>query len=242
MRAGLALVLAVVLVSACGPANDDLVVFAAASLADVAQAAADLNPERPVQLSIGPTSLLGQQIEHGAPADVFLAAHPVWVHRLIESGRTTSPTVELARGRLVIVGPEGTPPARSAADALAQAERIALADPSHVPAGLYAETALRAAGVWETVADRIQPVADVRAALVAVQRGVAEAAVVYASDATAATGLAIVHAFDASETPEIRFVGVAVSEHPEADAWIRQLESEAMQAVWRDLGFDPPQP
>jgi len=247
VRTALALLAAGSLLSACAPSDDALVVFAAASLADVATAAADRQPDVPTRMSIGPTSLLSQQIEQGAPADVFLSAHPKWVERLDASGHVYGDPVELARGRLVIVaGPEATP-ARSAADALVNATRIALADPSHVPAGEYAKAALQAVGAWDDVRDRALPVADVRAALVAVQRGAADAAIVYASDALAADELAVgklavVYRFEDSVTPDIRYVGVAVNDNPKAVAWIRQLESPEMQAVWQAHGFEPPRP
>ncbi|MEO0557011.1 MAG: molybdate ABC transporter substrate-binding protein [Bacteroidota bacterium] len=243
MRGVLALLLAGSFLTACAPAEDDaLVVFAAASLADIAHASTDRQPGVPIRISVGPTSLLSQQIEQGAPADVFLAAHPRWIERLDERGLIHGESVELARGALVIVGPPGTPPARSAADALATASRIALADPSHVPAGEYATVALQQIGSWDFVQDRIVPVADVRAALVAVQRSAADAAVVYASDALAADELAVVYRFEASNTPDIRYMGVAVSEDPRAVEWIGQLEAPEMQAVWHEHGFGPPLP
>ncbi|GAB5535717.1 MAG: molybdate ABC transporter substrate-binding protein [Rubricoccaceae bacterium] len=242
MRAWWALLVVGLLASACAPSPDELVVFAAASLADVAHATADLQLDVPTRISVGPTSLLSQQIEQGAPVDVFLAAHPKWVERLEERGATHGDPVELARGRLVIVAGPNVSPARSASAALVGAPRIALADPSHVPAGEYAQAALRAVDVWDDVRDRILPVADVRAALVAVQRGAADAAIVYASDALATDELAVVYRFEASVTPDIRYIGVAVSNRPEAVAWVRQLESPEMQAVWQSHGFEPSQP
>lgn len=242
MRTALTLIAVGCVLFACAPSDDGLVIFAAASLVDVAHAAADLQPDQNTRISVGPTSLLSQQIEQGAPADVFLAAHPKWVERLQEHGLTASAPIELARGRLVIVAASGAPPARSAAHALATANRIAVADPSHVPAGEYARAALRASGVWDTVSGRILPASDVRAALVAVQHGAADVAIVYASDALVADGVAVVYRFEEPAAPEIRYVGVAVSDHPEAVEWIRQLVSPEMHAVWEARGFEPPRP
>jgi ABC-type molybdate transport system substrate-binding protein len=77
---------------------------------------------------------------------------------------------------------------------------------------------------------------------VAVQRGVADVAIVYASDALVANELVVVYPFPSDLTPEIRYVAVAVSNKPEAIGWIRQLESAKMRGVRRALGFDPPRP
>lgn len=230
------------LVTACESDDDVLVVFAAASLTDVADAAARQTPTVPTRISVGPSSLLSQQIEQGAPADVFLSAHPMWVDRLVDRGLARGTPVELARGRLVIVGPPGRPAARSAAEALSGDGRIALADPAHVPAGQYAQRAIEAMELWGAVGPRVHPVADVRAALVAVQRGTADAAIVYASDAQAADDLEVVYAFDPEGAPAIRFVAVAVSDHPAAQTWVRQLVGPELRGIWRARGFDLPQP
>ena len=61
--------------------------------------------------------------------------------------------------------------------------RIATGDPAHVPVGIYAEQALKKLGQWGTLATRLAPTEDVRAALLLVERGEAPAGIVYATDA-----------------------------------------------------------
>ena len=48
---------------------------------------------------------------------------------------------------------------------------LAMGDPDHVPAGMYAMAALSILGLWEAVADHIASMHHVRAALVMVERG-----------------------------------------------------------------------
>ena len=55
--------------------------------------------------------------------------------------------------------------------------------PAHVPVGIYAEQALRKLGLWDAVAPRLAPTADVRAALLLVERGEAPVGIVYSTDA-----------------------------------------------------------
>ena len=227
--------------ASCAPAEDPLVVFAAASLTEAAHEIVPASPDHAVRIVTGATSLLARQIERGAPADVFLSAHPVWIRQLDAAGRLRSPVAPLGTGELVIVTGRGArpgPPAPTPAQALAGAERIAIADPAHVPAGVYAREALGEA--WEEVEPRVVPTADVRAALVAVDQGAADAAVVYASDVAAPGGLRVVYRFGSG--PGIRYEGVVVGEHPGAADWLEQLASPEASAQWRALGFGPPAP
>src|SRR5581483_9136010 len=61
--------------------------------------------------------------------------------------------------------------------------RLALADPSAVPAGKYAKAALEKLGVWDEISGRIAAAENVRAALALVARGEAPLGVVYRTDA-----------------------------------------------------------
>jgi molybdate transport system substrate-binding protein len=48
--------------------------------------------------------------------------------------------------------------------------RLAIADPSGVPAGKYGKAALEALGVWSSLADKLAPAGNVRATLLLVAR------------------------------------------------------------------------
>jgi molybdate transport system substrate-binding protein len=64
-------------------------VFAAASLADALQEAADLFTDRTgheVTLSFAGSAALARQIMLGAPADLYLSADPAWTDALEEEG------------------------------------------------------------------------------------------------------------------------------------------------------------
>ncbi len=170
-----------------GCADDPAVlVLSAASTGDVASATARDETEagRVTTTSVAASSVLARQIAQGAPADVFVSADPAWVDWLASEDVAVLDRRPVATGRLVVVGPLRAQPGRLG-DVLAHADRVALADPEHVPAGRYARQALRRAGLWTEVEPRVVRVGDVRAALAAVETGVADRAVVYASDAAA---------------------------------------------------------
>src|SRR3546814_19725623 len=96
--------------------------------------------------------------------------------------------------------------------------------PDAVPAGKYAKAALTALGVWSSVAARLAPAENVRAAMALVERGAAPLGIVYATDARASRRVRVVGVFPPPSHPPIRYpVALLVaSTHPHA-ASIRPL-------------------
>ena len=219
------LALAALLVAGCADAPAP-VVFAAASTADVAT---DVLGER-AAVSVGATSTLARQIAAGAPADAFVAADPAWIDWLISEGVAVTDRRRVASGEVVVVARTGAP--GPLAGVLGGAGRVALADPSHVPAGRYARRALETAGMWEAVEPRAVFAADVRAALAAVETGAADRALVYRSDARASGRVRVVFAFGDAVRPV--FEVAALSD--EGRALARAL---AASGAWAEAGFAP---
>jgi molybdate transport system substrate-binding protein len=137
-----------------------------------------------VRFNFAGSNTLAQQIAHGAPADLFISADVEQMNVAIAANAIDSSTwVPLLANRLAIVTRRGGPAISDGRD-LAQPAitRIAIGDPAAVPAGVYARRYLENLHVWESVQDRIVPVANVRAALAAVTNGSVDAAIVYQSD------------------------------------------------------------
>ena len=188
--------LAVVGLLACcwaGPAAAErVIVLAAASTAHVIDEVIvqfDAGPDDRVVASYAGTSALARQIESGAPADIFLAANAAWMDHveaqgLIEPGSRRP----LAGNRLVFVTGDGAmapfePSAPLDLAALLDGGRLAVGNPEHVPAGIYARQALETLGLWPGVQSHLAPAADVRAALALVARGETPLGIVYSTDA-----------------------------------------------------------
>jgi molybdate transport system substrate-binding protein len=117
--------------------------------------------------------------------------------------------------------------------------RLAMADPASVPAGKYGKTALEALGVWGSVASKIAPAQDVRAALLFVSRGEAPLGIVYQTDAAADKGVKVVGAFPASSHPPIIYplAITATSANPGAAAYVHFLKSPAARPAFEKQGF-----
>jgi molybdate transport system substrate-binding protein len=159
----------------------ELVVAAAADLAfALREMQATFEREQPakVTLVIGSTGQLAQQIEHGAPYDVFLAADASFVEALRAKGAVLPDTVQTyAYGRLVLATKRGSSPLADLAELLRpEVKRVALANPVHAPYGRAARQALERAGIWTAVQPRLVYGENIQQALQFLQTGNVEAA------------------------------------------------------------------
>ena len=149
----------------------------------------EAGPGDSVVASYAGTSALARQIESGAPADIFLAANAAWMDHVEAQGLIEPGSRQvLASNRLVFVTGDNdvapfVPSATLDLPTLLDGGRLAIGNPDHVPAGIYARQALEALGLWPDVQSRLAPAADVRAALALVARGEAPLGIVYATDA-----------------------------------------------------------
>jgi molybdate transport system substrate-binding protein len=187
-----------------------------------------------VVINVAATSLLARQIERGARADLFVSAHPAWTNYLLEKEKLIDPDTLPISNRLVYV-------ARIARGRDTTLRRIALADPEHVPAGMYAKAALQCSGEWDQLKSRIVPTVDVRAALAAVESGALDAAVVYHSDALHVPDLIVSPAVAGGCQPSILYtVGLVRggSELSRARELLAYIVDPARGAVWSKFGFE----
>jgi molybdate transport system substrate-binding protein len=240
----LALVLAA---AAVLPARaDELVAFAAASLTDALQeigADYERTTGQHVVFNFGASSLLARQIREGAPADLFLSADEDKTDELEKRGLLLEGTrASVLSNTLAVVVPKGsTLRLRAPADLTAPAVRtLVIAEPSAVPAGIYARQWLRSLGLWSTLIDRIVPTENVRGALAAVEAGNADAGIVYRTDAGISRKVEVALEVPAAEGPRISypFAVLRRTGAPEAArGFLAYLVSPPALDVFRKLGF-----
>lgn len=143
------------------PGGKELLVAAAADLRLAMEELAQVYQARTgvrVIVSYGSSGQLTQQIENGAPFDLFLSADWGYIERLRQGGHTVPGTEGLyARGRLALVAsPKFQKALRSLSDLQDPAIRhIAIANPDHAPYGRAARQALERAGLWEALQSKI---------------------------------------------------------------------------------------
>jgi molybdate transport system substrate-binding protein len=109
-----------------------------------------------VQLSLGASGALVQQIRQGLPVMLFVSADEERVDELVKAGLTQDAGQRYATGRLALLVPKDSPlPLQDGLQAVALAlrkqDKWAIANPELAPYGLAAQEALHHAGVWARV-------------------------------------------------------------------------------------------
>jgi|GEM_PF-3296 len=236
-----------------------LTVFAAAGATDAMTALCAEYEKRAgvrVDRAFGASSTLARQIEAGARADVFVSASPEWMDYLQRRDLLSPGTRrDLAVNRLVLVVPASTD-AEWAVPAEQHVEggqwctqrtlraiegRVAIGDPVHVPAGMYAKQALEHFGCYEALTPRIVNCSTVREALGLVEAGQVAAGIVYRSDAWFSKRVRMVEVFPERSHERIAFQIAALrTGRPEAEGFIRFLTSPQAGTVLASYGFDAP--
>lgn len=144
-----------------------------------------------VTFNFGSTGQLTQQIEQGAPVDLFAAANVSFVEGLEKKGLILPGTRALyAQGRITLWTREDSPHRLERVEDLARPEfkRVAIANPEHAPYGLAAREALQTAGVWEVVAQKLVYGENISQTLQYAESGNVDAAVVALSLSTQSRG------------------------------------------------------
>jgi len=193
------------------------------------------------------SSILAKQIENGAPADIYLSANPAWMDYLAERGHIDATTRrDLLANRLVVIarvdGAAGSLDVETDLTAALGEGRLALGDPDHVPAGIYARQALEAMGLWPALADRLVRTADVRIALHLVARGEAPLGIVYASDAHTFDGVRVAGEIAPGHHAPIRYAIALTAgrDNETARHFLDFLATPDMAALFRRHGFGLP--
>lgn len=221
-------------------------VFAAASLTDaLKQIAADYQSKAADKIifNFGASSFLARQIEEGAPADIFFSADEAWMNELAKKSLVVKETRRslLSNSLVIVVTDDSALKITAARDLTNSAvKKIALADPTTVPAGKYAKEYLDKIGVWPDVSKRVIPTENVRAALAAVEAGNVEAGIVYKTDAAISKKVKVALEIPRKEGPQISYPTALLgqSKNPsESKRFLEYLRGADAIAVFRKFGF-----
>ncbi len=225
-----------------------LLVSAATSLTDVLEEIAKAYAASgggEVRFNFAASNVLARQIANGAPADAFISADEAQMDVAQNAGRVVAGTrIELLSNQLVVAAPAGKAALVRArfAEAPAEIRRLAIGDPAAVPAGVYARRYLEAQGLWQKYESRIVPAANVRAALVAVEHGGADAAIVYVTDMAIARTAAIAFAVPLDQGPRIVYPAAVLTDSSNAAETKRFLafaSGPAAAKIFTRHGFHP---
>jgi molybdate transport system substrate-binding protein len=226
--------------------NNNLLISAAASLKEALEEIKPLyqqsKPNVKINYNFGSSGALQQQIEQGAPADIFISAAKKQVDALEQKGLLVPGTRNIiAKNRLVLVVPKnvvGITSFYSLKDA--KVKKIAIGEPRSVPAGQYAQQVLEKLKIWSEIKSKLVFANNVRQVLASVESGNADAGLVYITDAKISDKVKVVVTADEKYHSPIIYPLAVVKRSKNVDAakeLSQFLSSNQAKTVFKKYGF-----
>ncbi len=236
---------------ATSPQDREITVAAAADLSSALQEiAADFEKQSgiAVKLSFGASGALTQQIQNGAPFDIFFSADMDYPRQLIADGQADGATLyRYAVGRLVLWVPKDSPLdlEHKGMDVLldSSVKKISIANPQHAPYGRAAVAALKHYELYEKLENRIVLGENVAQAAQFVESGNAQLGFVALAHAVAPAmqgkGKYWVVPAEAYPALDQGVVLISRSAHrQDAEAFLQYIRSNDATAVFKRFGFE----
>ncbi len=227
----------------CAASDEGLLVSAAISLKPALEEINAGMKGSPLNFNFASSGALQQQIEQGAPVDIFIAAGEEPMQKLQRKGLIEDSSLfQLLSNTLVLAVP-----AKSASKLKDLAElkspaykKIAMGEPKTVPAGQYAQDALAKTKLAEALAPKIVFGNNVKQVLTYVETGDADAGFVYASDIKNNTKVSLAYSVPADFHRPIVYPAALVKSskrRKDAEAALKELQSDRSRAIFQKYGF-----
>ena len=198
---------------------------------------------RSVTFTFGSSGQLAQQLENGAPFEVFASASVAYVDQVLAAGRGDAVSkADYAMGRLALWSRTNATAAATVQQLAGPGfRRIAIANPEHAPYGLAAEQALQSAGIHDLVKDRLVYGENVSDTLRLASSGNADVALVALSLAQASGGrFTVVPASAHAPLRQALVVTAELDRIASARVFADLVTSPRGRAVLVRHGFSPP--
>lgn len=234
------------MVASISQADENITVFAAASLANaLSEASLAYQQENRIKVihSFASSATLAKQIAAGAPATVYISANNEWMEYLQDRKLIAAASRrDLFSNRLVLVVPKGKAfPVRFEQGfrfSEAFKGRLCIGNVESVPAGKYAKQSLQYLNWWPDIRPRIVEALDVRGALAFVEREECSAGIIYESDAKISDKVEIAGVFPENSHASIVYPAALVVGSKKRDRdYLEYLLSPASQAIFTKHGF-----
>lgn len=232
------------------PEPVELIISAAASLTESLNEIKTLYAQKAPQVKLtfnyGASGTLQQQIEQGAPADLFLSAGKKQMDALVSKQLIDSATAKnLLLNDLVLVVSADSKLSITKVEDLSKDEfkKLAVGTPESVPAGSYAKETLTYYKLWETLQPKIVLTKDVKQVLSYVETGNTEAGFVYKTDASSSKNAKIILTADPASHASIEYpIGVvkATKQPAAAKDFYNYLQTKEALDVFVKYGFTLP--
>jgi molybdate transport system substrate-binding protein len=227
-----------------------ILVSAAASLQKALQEVTPIytkaNPTQTVNYNFAASGVLEQQIQQGAPVDVFIAAADKQINSLQRQRLLVAGTQKiLLTNQLVLVARKQSQLALTSFKQLTAPEikRISIGEPRTVPAGQYATEVFKNLGILEKVQSKFVLGNNVKSVLTTVETGDVDAGIVYITDAKSSDTVTVVAIADRKLHSPIHY-SIAAIESSRSLAGSKQfiefLQSKPAQNIFKKYGFGIP--
>jgi molybdate transport system substrate-binding protein len=239
------LILALSLIAVGRLTAAEVTVFAAASLTDSLKeiaAAYEKTTSDKIRFNFAASNVLAQQIQAGAPADLFFSADEAKMDSLETAGLIVKDTrQDLLGNSLVVITPIPGLKISEPGNLLKVAiKHFSIGDPKAVPAGVYAKAWLEKAGLWERLQTKIVPSENVRAVLAVVESGNAEVGIVYKTDAAISKKVQVALQIPATDGPKITYPVALLKDSRHAEAarkFLAHLADKQADETFAKFGF-----
>jgi molybdate transport system substrate-binding protein len=194
-----------------------------------------------VKISAAGSNTLATQIINGAPADLFLSADQKWADALKEKDLISAMRPLLSNDLVLIVPKGDLAGVHSPRDLLSdKMAHVAIAG-EKVPCGIYGQQALTALGIYAPLekSGKFVRGEDVRGTLNYVERGEADAGIVYSTDALIGKNITTVYTFDPKTYEKVVYPLVLLkSSNPAAAKQLYDyLAGDEAHAIFEKYGF-----
>lgn len=227
--------------------SSTLLVAAAASLQNALEELDPLfesaNSGITVSYNFAASGPLQQQIEQGAPVDVFISAAARQMDALQQKNLIMADTRKnLLTNQLVLVVPSNSTLGLTSFRQLtgSNVRQISVGEPRSVPVGQYTEEFFKNIGIWDQVQSKLVFGNSVRNVLASVESGNADTGVVYTTDAKISDRVTqVATAPNNLHAPIIYPMAVVAASRSQqsARAYTQFLQSSKAQEVFKKYGF-----
>jgi molybdate transport system substrate-binding protein len=223
-----------------------LTVSAAASLKDsmneIKQLYTKEHPNVTITYNFGSSGSLQQQIEQGAPADIFMSAATKQMDALKSKNLLVNDTIkDLLKNDVVLIAPKASSNVTSFQDlASDKVKKIALGEIKSVPVGQYSQEILKNLKLMDKVSPKAVYGKDVKEVLTWVETGNVDAGIVYKTDALVSDKVKVIAAAPADSHKDVIYPAAVVKASKNQDAakkFLEYLSGDEAQKVFEKYGF-----
>lgn len=165
-----------------------------------------VKPNVTLTFNFGASGSLQQQIEQGAPCDIFISAGQSQMKALDEKSLLLENTKkDLVKNDLVLVGPKDTTITGLSDLNTDKIKNIAVGEPKSVPAGKYADEVFQSLGIKDAISSKLVFAKDVKEVLAWSTSGNADVGFAYKSDALSRDNAKIIETVPGDKHSPIKY-------------------------------------